>query len=95
MSGSFIHEYETWFLRKHGYLPEHTIDEVASLQQRVAELEIQTLRYLDTEGCTCCQDREPHEEALLAIGKIFGWPEFDDGSGTDWYKRRDELEINP
>ena len=39
MSGSFIHEYETWFLRKHGYLPEHTIDEVTSLQQRVDELE--------------------------------------------------------
>lgn len=63
------------------------------LQSRLDELEKQTIRYLDTEGCSCCEANEPHYEALEAIGKIFEWPEYEDGSGTNWYLRRNELEI--
>jgi hypothetical protein len=61
---------------------------------RVAQLEKAMIAYLSTEGCSCCQDVEGHRAALDQIAKVFGWPQFDDGSGIDWYSRRDELENN-
>lgn len=62
-----------------------------NLQARNNELEKAILQYLGSEGCSCCEDTDAHDEALADIAKVFGWPLYDDGSGVDWYSRRDEL----
>lgn len=44
--------------------------------------------YYDSEGCSCCEDTEAHEEASLKLGKLLGAEMCDDNSGVNWYKYR-------
>ena len=44
--------------------------------------------YYASEGCSCCQNIEPHKEASLKLGKLLGAEMYEDGSGVDWYKYR-------
>lgn len=44
--------------------------------------------YYESEGCSCCEDTEPHKEASLRLGKLLGAEIYDDNSGVNWYKYR-------
>lgn len=44
--------------------------------------------YYASEGCSCCEDIEPHKEASLRLGKLLGAKMYEDGSGVDWYAYR-------
>jgi hypothetical protein len=44
--------------------------------------------YYASEGCSCCQDIEPHEKASLRLGELLGAKMYEDGSGVDWYAYR-------
>jgi hypothetical protein len=44
--------------------------------------------YYASEGCSCCQNIEPHKEASLRLGKLLGAEMYDDNSVVDWYKYR-------
>ena len=40
-------------------------------------------------GCSCCRDDEAWDDAEGQLAKLLGIPEYDDGSGYDWYSVRD------
>ena len=46
--------------------------------------------YFATEGCSCCEDTEGHNEAMDKLGKLLHYEKFSDGSGWDVYTRREE-----
>lgn len=42
--------------------------------------------YVASEGCSCCQNIDKHNEAAARLGKLLKVPKYDDGSGFDFYK---------
>jgi hypothetical protein len=40
--------------------------------------------YIQTEGCSCCQDIDGHAKACEAVGKLLSVPMYGDGSGYDF-----------
>lgn len=42
--------------------------------------------YMQSEGCSCCQNREKHEAAKAKIAKLLRVPKWKDGSGYNFNK---------
>jgi hypothetical protein len=42
--------------------------------------------YVASEGCSCCQNTELHDEALQRLGKLLDIPAYSDGSGIDTWQ---------
>ena len=42
--------------------------------------------YMYSEGCSCCRNEEPHNEAAERLAKLLHVPKYKDGSGFDFYK---------
>lgn len=40
--------------------------------------------YMWSEGCSCCQDKEAHDEHKKALAKLLNVPSYDDGSGYNF-----------
>ena len=55
---------------------------------KIAELRRAVADYIASEGCSCCQDREKHEEAAERLGKLLRVQRYPDGSGRNFYKYR-------
>lgn len=46
--------------------------------------------YYKSEGCGCCQDMDAHEEAAKKLGKLLDYPQYDDGSGYDFWPKEEK-----
>jgi len=55
---------------------KHVVD-LVEIRNAVAD-------YLNTEGCSCCQDRSGHDAAMERIGTLLRIPKYSDGSGYDF-----------
>lgn len=44
--------------------------------------------YMRSEGCSCCRDREAHEQHAAALAKLLRVPKYEDGSGYDFARYR-------
>ena len=44
--------------------------------------------YMQTEGCSCCQDINGHKKQTERLAKMLGVPKYGDGSGYNFYKYR-------
>lgn len=44
--------------------------------------------YMQSEGCSCCQDRDAHEQHKARLAKLLKVPTYDDGSGYNFSKFR-------
>jgi len=42
--------------------------------------------YMRSEGCSCCQDRDAHQEHKELLGKLLNVPKYSDGSGREFSK---------
>ena len=42
--------------------------------------------YIKSEGCSCCQNIEAHEEAARILAGLLDVPMYDDASGYDFYQ---------
>lgn len=42
--------------------------------------------YMATEGCSCCQDTDGHNEVKKKLAKMLNVPMYSDKSGYDFYK---------
>ncbi len=42
--------------------------------------------YVNSEGCTCCQDVPSHKKAEQELAELLDCPMYADGSGYDWSK---------
>jgi hypothetical protein len=45
--------------------------------------------YIESEGCSCCQNKEEHQKALEQLAKLLNVPKYWDGSGYDFGKYTD------
>lgn len=42
--------------------------------------------YIASEGCSCCCNVKPHDEAKVRLAKLLHVPKYRDGSGYDFYR---------
>lgn len=56
------------------------------MQQEIKEIRQALADYMQSEGCSCCRDKEAHEEAKARLAKLLRVPKYSDGSGFDFYK---------
>ncbi len=40
--------------------------------------------YMQSEGCSCCEDRPAHEKAAAMLAGLLEVPMYDDGSGYNF-----------
>ena len=51
--------------------------------------------YMRSEGCSCCQNTEKHDDARRMLAGLLDVPMYDDGSGYDFNKfASDPVEID-
>ena len=53
-----------------------------------ADLRRELAKYIYSEGCSCCQDTVKHEESAANLAKLLNVPKYEDGSGYDFTKYR-------
>lgn len=51
-------------------------DLLAQIRQAFAD-------YTQSEGCSCCQDHDAHEQHARRLGELLQIPRYDDDSGLD------------
>lgn len=54
------------------------------------ELREAIANYMYSEGCSCCRDDEAHELAASKLAALLDVPQYEDGSGYDFYQFRSE-----
>lgn len=52
------------------------------------QLRTAVANYMYSEGCSCCQDTEAHENHKSVLGQLLNVPKYKDGSGYDFSKYR-------
>lgn len=40
--------------------------------------------YMQSEGCSCCQNKDKHDAAKEVLAKLLRVPKYSDGSGYDF-----------
>ena len=55
------------------------MNDIKAIRRAVAD-------YIRSEGCSCCQSREEHEEAKARLAKLLRVPRFKDDSGYDFWR---------
>jgi hypothetical protein len=60
------------------------------MEELKAQLRTAIADYMISEGCSCCQDTEKHNEAAENIAKLLDVEPYEDGSGYDFYKYKTE-----
>jgi len=40
--------------------------------------------YMQSEGCSCCEDTEKHEKARNRLGRLLNVPKYEDNSGYNF-----------
>lgn len=59
---------------------------MAKAQTHIREIRRALADYMQSEGCSCCQDVEAHAEASRRLAKLLRIPRYEDGSGFDFRK---------
>ena len=44
--------------------------------------------YMASEGCSCCERHDAHQEAADELAKLLNVPKYKDGSGRDFLRFR-------
>lgn len=57
--------------------------ELKEFKKKMREL---VANYMQSEGCSCCQDFEQHKIDKEALAKLLNVPKYDDGSGYNFPK---------
>jgi len=53
---------------------------------KLADIRRAVADYMQSEGCSCCQDRDAHELHKATLGRLLRAPKYSDGSGYDFNK---------
>lgn len=54
----------------------------------IAEIRRAVADYMDSEGCSCCQDVEAHKKNTATLGKMLNVQKYVDSSGYDFRRFR-------
>lgn len=60
------------------------VDAVVRLKNLRKELRKALGEYIESEGCSCCENIEDHKEAAEKLAKLLNVPKYKDGSGYDF-----------
>lgn len=60
------------------------------LTRKASEVREQVAKLYCASGCSCCRDDEGWNAATAALGEALVIPKYEDGSGYDFYRVRDE-----
>ena len=52
--------------------------------KKLQEIRQAVADYMQSEGCSCCQDVEAHNYTAARLAKLLDVPEYDDGSGYNF-----------
>ena len=68
--------------------PEYQIliEKAEALEKRVKELGKLFAEYRSSEGCSCCEDTDTHNEIEQNLGELLNVPRDKYNSGYDWDK---------
>ena len=66
--------------------PAWLIIEHQALEKRVKELGKLFAEYRSSEGCSCCEDTDTHNEIEQNLGELLNVPRDKYNSGYDWDK---------
>lgn len=64
--------------------------EKSQFAKMLAEIRTALADYMRAEGCSCCRDRDAHENAAARLAKLLSVKKYKDGSGYDFSKYRSE-----
>ena len=64
---------------KNCFIPDVSVSVLEKIRQAFAD-------YRRAEGCSCCRDREAHEEAEKRLAELLKPIPYEDGSGFDWWQ---------
>lgn len=53
-------------------------ERMPSLTQFKEDLRNTFIEYVKTEGCSCCEDRDPHKQAKDKMGELLNFPKYTD-----------------
>jgi hypothetical protein len=87
---------ERWRLENDKYLPltiseEGTADFFYSLHlQEIEKIRLEVAKLYCASGCSCCRDDDNWYKSAENLANILDIPKFEDGSGFDFYKVRDD-----
>ena len=56
--------------------------------KELEEIREAVANYIFSEGCSCCQNVEAHEEHKRRLAELLDVPEYSDGSGYDFSQFR-------
>jgi methionine aminopeptidase len=59
---------------------------------KLSEIREAVANYMQSEGCSCCEDREAHKIHEERLAKLLNVPKYDDGSGYNFDKYRSKEE---
>jgi hypothetical protein len=51
---------------------------------KIEKIKMAVANYMRSEGCTCCQDVEAHEEHAKILAELLSVPEYNDHSGFNF-----------
>lgn len=54
-----------------------------------AKMRVALANYMWSEGCSCCENTDKHDEQKAVLGKMLNVPKYDDGSGYEFSRYRD------
>lgn len=58
------------------------------MEINLKEIRTAVANYMSSEGCSCCQDVDNHNEHKKTLAKLLNVPKYKDGSGYNFYKYR-------
>lgn len=59
-------------------------------QKQIDQIRMLVAQLYCASGCDCCRDTDEWNRASSVLAVMLGIPAYDDGSGFDFYKVRDE-----
>lgn len=66
------------------YTAQHLAAAILAQNSELKKIRVQLSRYIKTEGCSCCQNVEPHRKAQDTLGELLVFKQYDDKSGYDF-----------
>lgn len=61
-----------------------TVQRVLDMRSFRAAVRRAVADYMASEGCSCCEDRDRHEDAQRRLAALLRVPKYKDGSGYDF-----------
>jgi hypothetical protein len=77
---------DEWLFQRLDNELKQKVEEIYRLLNQQALIRDALADYIRSEGCSCCQDTEKHQEAAKRLAELINVEPYEDGSGYNFYK---------